>query len=79
MTDTPFTRIVVAGSGSIVGQYPAGNTGRTTMALTEVAEVLLIWTRFSPRATLDRRGEQVLSPTVPCHSAARRNDHRVLT
>lgn len=32
-------RIVVAGAGSLVGKYPVGNTGRTTMALTEVAAV----------------------------------------
>jgi hypothetical protein len=32
-------RILVAGPGSLVGKYPVGNTGRTTMSLTEVAEV----------------------------------------
>ena len=34
-----MVRIIVAGPGSLVGKYPVGNTGRTTMALTEVAEV----------------------------------------
>lgn len=32
-------RILVAGPGSLVGKYPVGNTGRTTMSLTEVAEM----------------------------------------
>jgi hypothetical protein len=32
-------RIVVAGPGSLVGKYPSGNTGRTTMGLTEVADL----------------------------------------
>jgi hypothetical protein len=32
-------RIVVAGPGSLVGKYPPGNTGRTTMGLTEVADL----------------------------------------
>ena len=32
-------RIVVAGPGSLVGKYPVGNTARTTVTLTEVAEV----------------------------------------
>ncbi len=30
-------RLIVAGPGSIVGKYPSGNTGRTTMRLTETA------------------------------------------
>jgi uncharacterized protein DUF3703 len=30
-------RLVVAGPGSLAGKYPAGNTGRTTMGLTETA------------------------------------------
>jgi uncharacterized protein DUF3703 len=30
-------RIVVAGPGSLAGKYPSGNTGRTTMGLTEIA------------------------------------------
>jgi hypothetical protein len=32
-------RLIVAGPGSLAGKYPIGNTGRTTMALTEVAPV----------------------------------------
>jgi hypothetical protein len=28
-------RLVVAGPGSLAGRYPPGNTGRTTMGLTE--------------------------------------------
>lgn len=32
-------RIVVAGPGSLAGRFPVGNTGRTTMKLTAVAEV----------------------------------------
>lgn len=32
-------RTMVAGPGSLVGKYPSGNTGRTTMRLTEVAEL----------------------------------------
>lgn len=30
-------RLIVAGPGSLVGRYPSGNTGRTTMRLTETA------------------------------------------
>ncbi len=30
-------RLAVAGPGSLVGKYPSGNTGRTTMRLTETA------------------------------------------
>lgn len=30
-------RLAVAGPGSLAGKYPAGNTGRTTMRLTETA------------------------------------------
>jgi hypothetical protein len=30
-------RVAVAGPGSLVGKYPPGNTGRTTMGLTETA------------------------------------------
>ena len=30
-------RLAVAGPGSLVGKYPPGNTGRTTMRLTETA------------------------------------------
>jgi hypothetical protein len=30
-------RLVVAGPGSVAGKYPTGNTGRTTMRLTETA------------------------------------------
>lgn len=30
-------RIAVAGPGSLAGKYPTGNTGRTTMGLTETA------------------------------------------
>ena len=32
-------RLAVAGPGSLAGKYPAGNTGRTTMRLTETAEL----------------------------------------
>ena len=32
-------RLIVAGPGSLAGKYPVGNTGRTTMGLTEVAVV----------------------------------------
>lgn len=32
-------RLLVAGPGSLVGRYPMGNTGRTTMGLTETATV----------------------------------------
>ncbi len=32
-------RIVVASPGSLAGKYPVGNTGRATMALTEIASV----------------------------------------
>lgn len=34
-----LVRLLVAGPGSLVGRYPEGNTGRTTMALTETAPV----------------------------------------
>lgn len=34
-----LVRLIVAGPGSLTGRYPAGNTGRTTMALTETADV----------------------------------------
>lgn len=30
-------RLIVAGPGSLAGKYPSGNTGRTTMRLTETA------------------------------------------
>ena len=30
-------RLVVAGPGSLVGKYPPGNTGRTTMKMTQTA------------------------------------------
>jgi hypothetical protein len=30
-------RLIVAGPGSLAGKYPSGNTGRTTMGLTETA------------------------------------------
>jgi hypothetical protein len=30
-------RLAVAGPGSLVGKYPPGNTGRTTMRLTQTA------------------------------------------
>lgn len=33
-------RLIVAAPGSITGRYPAGNTGRSTMALTRTAPVL---------------------------------------
>lgn len=32
-------RLAVAGPGSLARKYPAGNTGRTTMRLTETAEL----------------------------------------
>lgn len=32
-------RLAVAGPGSLAGKYPAGNTGRTTMRLTETADL----------------------------------------
>jgi Protein of unknown function (DUF3703) len=32
-------RVAVAGPGSLTGRFPLGNTGRTTMALTETADV----------------------------------------
>ena len=32
-------RLGVAGPGSLVGKYPAGNTGRSTMGLTTIADV----------------------------------------
>ena len=32
-----IVRIAVAGPGSLLGKYPPGNTGRTTMGLTETA------------------------------------------
>lgn len=32
-----LVRLAVAGPGSLAGRYPAGNTGRTTMGLTETA------------------------------------------
>ena len=32
-------RLLVAGPGSLAGRYPPGNTGRTTMGLTENAPV----------------------------------------
>lgn len=32
-------RLAVAGPGSLVGKYPPGNTGRTTMGLTETAPI----------------------------------------
>lgn len=32
-------RLIVAAPGSLAGRYPVGNTGRTTMHLTEVADV----------------------------------------
>lgn len=34
-----LVRTAVAGPGSLVGRYPIGNTGRTTMGLTDVADV----------------------------------------
>lgn len=34
-----LVRLIVAGPGSLTGRYPAGNTGRTTMALTETADL----------------------------------------
>jgi hypothetical protein len=34
-----LVRLVVAGPGSLAGRYPSGNTGRTTMRLTETAPV----------------------------------------
>lgn len=32
-----IVRLIVAGPGSLAGKYPSGNTGRTTMRLTETA------------------------------------------
>ena len=32
-------RLAVAGPGSLAGKYPPGNTGRTTMRLTETASL----------------------------------------
>lgn len=32
-----IVRLAVAGPGSLAGKYPSGNTGRTTMRLTETA------------------------------------------
>lgn len=32
-----LVRVMVAGPGSFTGRYPPGNTGRTTMGLTETA------------------------------------------
>jgi hypothetical protein len=32
-----LVRLAIAGPGSLAGKYPAGNTGRTTMGLTETA------------------------------------------
>lgn len=32
-------RLLVAGPGSLTGRYPTGNTGRTTMGLTETAPI----------------------------------------
>lgn len=32
-------RTAVAGPGSLAGRYPIGNTGRTTMGLTEIADL----------------------------------------
>jgi hypothetical protein len=32
-----IVRLAVAGPGSLAGRYPSGNTGRTTMRLTETA------------------------------------------
>lgn len=32
-----LVRLIVAGPGSLTGRYPPGNTGRTTMGLTETA------------------------------------------
>ena len=46
-------RIIVAGPGSLAGKYPIGNTGRTTMGLTEVAAV-----PDDLNALLDARGGQ---------------------
>lgn len=34
-----LVRIAVAGPGSLVDRYPPGNTGRTTMGLTETAPI----------------------------------------
>ena len=34
-----IVRLIVAGPGSLVGRYPVGNTGRTTMGLTEAAPI----------------------------------------
>lgn len=35
-----LVRLVVAAPGSLTGRYPTGNTGRSTMALTQTAPVL---------------------------------------
>ena len=32
-----LVRLMIAGPGSLTGRYPPGNTGRTTMGLTETA------------------------------------------
>ena len=32
-------RLIVAGPGSLARRYPIGNTGRTTMGLTDIADV----------------------------------------
>lgn len=34
-----IVRLLVAGPGSLTGRYPTGNTGRTTMGLTQTAPV----------------------------------------
>lgn len=34
-----LVRLAVAGPGSLVGRYPTGNTGRSTMPLTATADV----------------------------------------
>ncbi len=34
-----IVRVMVAWPGSIAGRYPSGNTGRSTMALTQTAVV----------------------------------------
>lgn len=55
-----IVRLVVAGPGSLAGRYPPGNTGRTTMALTETADVpddvARILHRFARRSVDRRRG-----------------------
>lgn len=47
-----IARITVAGPGSLAGRYPPGNTGRTTMALTETApvpaDIAEVLTRLAP-------------------------------